>query len=145
MSTIAASIRQIDARAALPLGRRELCALLLALLIGVLNPSLCILHCQLLQGAGPAHSHTPGQAGHAHHAHHSASSDATGHAGPCAAAGLAGAGRLLPQAAYELAPVASALAALTLALASRALVGPPRLRAALPAAPLTPPPQPLAF
>jgi hypothetical protein len=115
---------------------------LLALLLGVLNPALCVLHCALL------HSPLVAQGSSLTRAHHSHDGNAgsSGHdRGICATTGLPETAQLMPRAGYELMPVALALAALVLA-ALTPLPGAPRRRlvAQFPQ-PLTPPPKTLAF
>lgn len=142
-------------------GRRHGLPLALALLVALLNPALCVLHCVILHGAHGAPV-APGQ-GHASHQHHAAPGH--GHAGhqhhaalgqqpaadPAAPVTLCDlmrqaerSGEPTPRALYELAPLAALLVALTLLPLHAPAAAPPPIRALPRRSPPTPPPRPLA-
>jgi hypothetical protein len=115
------------------LGYGSLCVLA-ALLFGLLNPLLCLIHCQQMLGQG-----------HAGHHHSAASGDqslffcqlARQGDGPLAA------GVTVPRALYECLTVAAVLIALPLLLARLPRPRPPRLGWLI-LAPTPPPPEALA-
>jgi hypothetical protein len=135
-------------RAAICAALRPVPCVLLALLLGVLNPALCVLHCALLHPAAPATlAAAPGHAhhGHAHHGHANATPASGSSMGLCTLAGHAEHAPLTPRASYEGTPVALGLALLILVLVAQTLAPPSHPRLAQRPQPLTPPPQPLAF
>lgn len=123
-------------------GLRHAPCVLLALLLGLLNPALCLVHCHLMHGPRTAQDSS---LSHAHHGDHGASHSGGHDLATCGTAGLPQAAQFMPQAAYELTPVGIALAALVLAAVARTPRAPRRLHVAHPLAPLTPPPKTLAF
>lgn len=148
-------------------GRRHGLVVALALLLALLNPALCVLHCVMLHGAHGAAPAGGGQAGHdqSRHAHqqHAAMAQRPGHhdhaamgqqpaagdPGPAMTLcemmrGAEGAGQPMPRALYELAPLAALLVVLTL-LPLHAPAGAPLAIRPLPRrSPPTPPPRPFA-
>ena len=130
----------------------------LAVLLALLNPALCVIHCLVLHGGhAPAHAHHGhGAAAHAHIHHdgavgasHMVTPAAHDHGGPAGAGPCAhqadGAGAPLPRALYELAPLAAPLLALTLLLSRPSARARVALRPLAPASPPTPPPRPVAL
>jgi hypothetical protein len=123
-------------------GLRYAPCVLLALLLGLLNPALCLIHCSLIHGPQAAQGSS---LNHAHHGDQGAPHSSGHDLATCAVAGLPEAAELMPRAAYELTPVGMALAALILAAIARTPRAARRLHVAHPLAPLTPPPKTLAF
>lgn len=150
-------------RGAICTGVRCASCLLLALLLGVLNPALCLLHCYVSHGlaaaSGVAHGrehdghHAGASASHGHHAgaadasqgRHVDAASADQGPGPCASTALPTAAQPMPRAAYDLTLIPLALGLIPLALVARTPLIPWRPRAARPPRPLTPPPQTPAF
>lgn len=130
-------------RAAIGVALRPVPCVLLALLLGVLNPALCVLHCALLHHGVPAASASA--PGHTHHVH---TSD-THTSGPgmelCAVGGHPEHAQPTPLAAYELTLVVLLLGALARIRAIHTPRAPWRPHASHPSQPPAPPPQPLAF
>lgn len=140
--TISKHTRAGAFRATIYVALRAVPCLLLALLLGVFNPALCLLHCALSEAHGGRQA---GAFSHDHHGHHPNASGATHAADGCVPASLPAGGQLTPRAAYELLPTLLALAVLAFALLAHSPSAPVRGRSAPPPCPLTPPPQILAF
>ena len=130
--------------------------LLIALMLGLLNPVICALHCYLhSQGHAAQTQHVAndhhGQAGrtqhlaHDHHGQHAPSEETLQGHSACGAGELTQADSLTPRALYELVSTAPGLGVAALFLI--ALMRLPRFRpgSAPPLRPLTPSAQALAF
>lgn len=154
MSITAMRIAQIHMRAnalraAVCLVLRYISYLMLALLLGVLNPALCLLHCYVGHNSHtiaqpPRHS----QAQPGHHGPSAAADDGSvGHQDneTQVSTGQKACNDLVPRAAYELVPVLPALSMAIIAIIARALLPLWRAPYTTPFRPPTPPPQILTF
>jgi len=132
--------KQVEAfRLTLCAGLRYAPCVLLVLLIGVLNPTLCLLHCAITHRLEAAQGTS---IAHQHHSQHADTGSA--HSLAACAAGLPDTDHLIPRAVYELALVGLVLVGQALAAVARTPRAPWRLRTAHPPQPPTPPPQLLA-
>jgi hypothetical protein len=116
---------------------------LLALLLGLFNPALCVLHCVLIHPG--LHTASAPATSHVHHSHTSDARDAGAGIGSCVAAGLPGHPQYTPRAVYELTSVLLLLVAFALVHAIHTARAPWHPLVSDPRRPLTPPPETLAF